>query len=146
MRLLGLHAVQAQRRSPPPHSARPLPRHEAAFTASVLRLLGVELPVTAHATLSRRGRAVARWRSRATSGGSSGPVHLVLDSTGLRLFGQGEWDAEEHGRAWRRWMRLHLAVDVITGEITAHVLTEGTAHDAAQVPPCSSEQKAPSPA
>ena len=61
-------------------------------------------------------------------------MHLVLDSTGLELFGQGEWCAAKHGRARRRWMKLHLGVDATTGEIVAHVLTDGHADDAAQVP------------
>ena len=107
-------------------------RQAAAFTASVLRLLGVELPVPDHTTLSRRGHAFAGRQPRVAAG--SGPVHLVLDSTGLQLFGQGEWDAEKHGRAKRQWLKLHLAVDADTGEIAAHVLTAGTADDAAQVP------------
>ncbi len=58
----------------------------------------------------------------------------MLDSTGLELFGQGEWDAEKHGRLRRQWCKLHLAVDAETGEIAAHVLTDGHADDAAQVP------------
>jgi len=58
----------------------------------------------------------------------------VLDSTGLELFGQGEWDAEKHGRARRAWRKLHFADDAGTGEIAAHMLTEGQADDAAQVP------------
>ena len=58
----------------------------------------------------------------------------MLDSTGLELFGQGEWNAEKHGWARRTWRKLHLAVDAVTGEIAAHVLTEGHADDAAQVP------------
>ena len=58
----------------------------------------------------------------------------MLDSTGLELFGQGEWDAAKHGRKKRQWRKLHLAVDATTGEITAHVLTESAADDAAQVP------------
>ena len=107
-------------------------RQAAAFTASVLRLLGVELPVPDHTTLSRRGHAFAGRQPRVAAG--SGPVHLVLDSTGLQLFGQGEWDAEKHGRAKRQWLKLHLAVDADTGEIAAHVLTDGNADDAAQVP------------
>jgi Transposase DDE domain len=107
-------------------------RQAEAFMASVLRLLGVELPVPDHTTSSRRGQASAGRQPRIAAG--SGPVHLVLDSTGLHLFGQGEWDAEKHGRAKRRWLKLHLAVDATTGEIAAHVLTEGTADDAAQVP------------
>ena len=107
-------------------------RQAAGFAASVLRLLGVELPVPVHTTLSRRGRAFAGRQSRAAAGG--GPVRLVLDSTGPQLFGQGEWDAERHGRARRRWLKLHLAIDATTGEIAAHALTDGDADDAAQVP------------
>ena len=109
-------------------------RQVAGFATSVLRLLGVELPVPVHTTLSRRGRAFASRRSRAAAGGGNGPVHLVLDSTGLQLFGQGEWDAERHGRLRRRWLKLHLAVDATTGEIAAYALTDGNADDAAQVP------------
>ncbi len=56
----------------------------------------------------------------------------MLDGTGLELFGQGEWDAERHGRARRQWRKLHLSVDAGTGEIAAHALTEGHADDAAQ--------------
>ena len=107
-------------------------RQAAGFAASVLRLLGVELPVPDHTTLSRRGQAFAGRRPRVAAAGE--PTHLVLDSTGLQLFGQGEWDAEKHGRAKRRWLKLHLAVDAITGEIAAHALTDGNADDAAQVP------------
>jgi len=61
-------------------------------------------------------------------------MHLVLDSTGLEQFGNGEWDAEKHGRARRQWHKLHLAVNAGTGEIAAHMLSEGHADDAAQVP------------
>ncbi len=61
-------------------------------------------------------------------------MHLVLDSTGLELFGQGEWCAAKHGHARRRWLKLHLGVDATTGEIAAHMLTDGHVDDAAQVP------------
>ena len=64
----------------------------------------------------------------------SGPLYLVLDSTGLELFGQGEWNAEKHGRARKQWRKLHLIADATTGEVAAHMLTEGHADDAAQVP------------
>ena len=103
-------------------------RQTEAFARSVLALLGLALRVPDHSTLSRRGRTFARRQSRVRAG--SGPVHLVLDSTGLELFGQGEWCAAKHGRARRRWMKLHLGVDASTGEITAHVLTDGHADDA----------------
>jgi hypothetical protein len=107
-------------------------RQAEAFCRSVLRLLGLALSVPDHTTLSRRGRAFAGRQPRVLA--STGPIHLVLDSTGLELFGQGEWDAEKHGRTRRQWRKLHLAVDADTGEIAAHVLTEGHADDAAQVP------------
>ena len=73
---------------------------------------------------------LAGWRVRA----GSGRVHLVLDSTGLELLGQGGWCAAKHGRSRRRWRKLPLGVDATTGEIAAHVLTDGHADDAAQVP------------
>ena len=107
-------------------------RQAEAFARSVLALLGVELRVPDHTTLSRRGRTFAGRQPRVRA--SSGPVHLVLDSTGLGLFGQGEWCAAKHGRARRRWLKLHLGVDATTGEVVAHVLTDGHADDAAQVP------------
>jgi len=107
-------------------------RQAEAFSRGVLRLLGLALPVPDHTTLSHRGRAFAGRQPRVRT--SASPVHLVLDSTGLELFGQGEWDVEKHGRALRQWRKLHLPVDAGTGEIAAHVLTEGHADDAAQVP------------
>jgi len=107
-------------------------RQAEGFARSVLRLLGVTLLVPDHTTLSRRGRAFAGRQPRVQA--SSGPMHLVLDSTGLELFGQGEWCAAKHGRLRRRWLKLHLGVDASTGEIAAHVLTDGDADDAAQAP------------
>ena len=106
-------------------------RQAEAFSCSVLRLLGLALSVPDHYTLSWRGRAFAGRQPRVLA--SAGPVHLVLDSTGLELFGQGEWDAEKHGRLRRAWRKLHLAVDAGTGVIAAHVLAEGHADDAAQL-------------
>jgi hypothetical protein len=50
-------------------------------------------------------------------------LHLLLDSTGLKLCEKGEWNNEKHGRARRSWRKLHLAVDADTGEIVASVLT-----------------------
>ena len=107
-------------------------RQAEAFSRSVLALLGLKLASPDHTTLSRRGRAFAGRQPRIAR--HDGPVHLVLDSTGLQLFGQGEWDAQKHGRTRRQWRKLHLAVDASTGEIAAHVLTEGHADDAAQAP------------
>ena len=106
-------------------------RQAEGFAASVLRLLGQDLRVPDHTTLSRRSRGFAGRRPRVIP---HGPLHLVIDSTGLKLFGQGEWDEEKHGRTRRSWRKLHLAVDAGTGEIVACVLTDNAADDAGQVP------------
>jgi Transposase DDE domain len=106
-------------------------RPAEGFTASVLRLLGQALRVPDHTTVSRRSRGFAGRRPKTVP---HGPLHLVIDSTGLKLFGQGEWDEEKHGRVRRSWRKLHLAVDADTGEIVASVLTENGADDAGQVP------------
>jgi hypothetical protein len=106
-------------------------RQAEGFASSVLRLLGLDLPVPDHTTLSRRGRTCANRRPQVVL---RGPLHLLLDSTGLKLFGKGEWNNEKHGRARRSWRKLHLAVDAETGEIVARVLTSKEAGDAGQVP------------
>ena len=107
-------------------------RQAEAFSPRVLRLLGLVPSLPDHSTVSRRGRTFTGRQPRVQA--STGPVHLVLDSTGLELFGQSEWDAGKHGRARRQWRKLHLAVDADAGETAAHVLTEGHPGDAAQVP------------
>jgi Transposase DDE domain len=74
-------------------------RQAEGFASSVLRLLGLELPVPNHSTLSRRGRTYANRRPRVVP---DSPLHLLIDSTGLKLFGQGEWKARSTaGRAGR---------------------------------------------
>jgi hypothetical protein len=106
-------------------------RQAEGFVSSVLRLLGLDLPVADHSTLSRRSRGFANRQSKVSP---HGPFHLVIDSTGLKLFGQGEWDSKRHGRARRSWRKLHIAVDANTGEIVASVLTGNVTGDASQVP------------
>ena len=78
--------------------------------------------MTDHTTLSRRGRAFVGRQPRAVK--HDGPVHVILDSAGLEVFGQGEWDAEKHGRTPRQWCKLYLAIDAESGEIVSHVLTD----------------------
>ncbi len=109
----------------------PALRQAEGFARSVLRPLRRELRVPDHTTPSRRSRGFAGRRPTSVP---HGPIHLVIDSTGLKLFGRGEWDAEEHGRARRSWRKLHVAVDADTGEIVACALTDNGADDAGEVP------------
>jgi hypothetical protein len=61
-------------------------------------------------------------------------VHLLVDSTGLKLCGSGEWLFEKHGTKTRRsWRKLHIAVDADTGQIAAAALTTSDIDDASQV-------------
>lgn len=106
-------------------------RQAEGFAASVLRLLGQDLRALDHTTINRRGR---RFAGRRPAVVPQGPVHPVIDSTGLKLLGRGERDAEKHGRARRSWRKLHVAVDATTGEIVARVLTASGVDDAGQVP------------
>src|SRR5271166_1533902 len=75
---------------------------------------------------------------------SSGPMHLIVDSTGLKLCGPGEWLFERHGTRTRRtWRKLHIGVDADTGEIVAVGLTAHDVDDGAQVGPLLDQVKRP---
>jgi hypothetical protein len=101
------------------------------LVGSLLGLMGLDLPVPDHSTLSRRSRTLAVAPQVA-----SGPVHLLVDSTGVKLSGPGEWLVEKHGTQRRRaWRKLHLAVDAKTGTIVASTLTSKEVDDAAELGP-----------
>jgi IS5 family transposase len=107
-------------------------RQTEGLIRSIVRLLGLPLAVPDHSTLSRRAETLRVVRPRS----SSVPVHLIVDSTGLRLCGPGEWLVEKHGpRTRRSWRKLHLGVDADTGEIVAAELTSRDADDGSQVGP-----------
>jgi hypothetical protein len=107
-------------------------RQTEGLIGSVLRLLGLDLPVPDHSTLSRRAETLAVPRPRS----GSEPVHLLVDSTGLRLCGPGEWLTERHGgRGRRSWRKLHLGVDADTGRIVASTLTDKEVDDGSRVGP-----------
>ena len=109
-------------------------RQTEGLIGSILQLLDLDLPVPDHSTLSRRAETLKLPKPR--SGLGCGPVHLLVDSTGLRLCGPGEWLAEKHGTKRRRaWRVLHLATDADTGRIVASVLTDKDADDGSQVGP-----------
>ena len=107
-------------------------RQTEGLVGSILQLLGLDLPVPDHSTLSRRAETLEVPRPRS----GCAPVHLLVDSTGLRLCGPGEWLAEKHGSRTRRsWKKLHLGVDADTGRIVATALTGHDGDDGSQVGP-----------
>ena len=107
-------------------------RQTEGLIGSILRLLGLDLAVPDHSTLSRRAETLEVPRPIPRTE----PVHLLVDSTGLQLCGAGEWLVEKHGTRRRRsWRKLHIGVDASTGQILASELTPHDVDDSSQVEP-----------
>jgi len=109
-------------------------RQTEGLMTSIVDLLGVQLGTPDHSTLSRRARKMASISTGCVL--PDGQIHLLIDSTGLKVFGAGEWLQEKHGaKARRTWKKLHLAVDADTGMIMASTLTGNDVGDPSQVAP-----------
>ncbi len=109
-------------------------RQTEGLIGSVIRLLRLDLAVPDHSTLSRRTETLEVPRPRSSAGAE--PLHLLVDSTGLKLCGAGEWLHEKHGTKVRRsWRKLHLGLDAGTGQIVASLLTSKDVDDGSQVGP-----------
>ena len=108
-------------------------RQTEGLLRSITALLGVSLAIPDHTTFSRRSAALSLPTTRRPS---SEPVHVVLDSTGLKVYGVGEWQREKHGgRGRRTWRKLHLAVNPDNSEILASELTTNEVGDLSMVRP-----------
>jgi hypothetical protein len=108
-------------------------RQAEGLMLSVVELLGREMAVPDHTTVSRRAMSLP---SIAEVQVPNGPLHVLIDSTGLKVYGAGEWLVEKHGQKSRRgWRKLHLAVHAHSGQIVASVLTEQDVDDPSQVGP-----------
>ncbi|MFT5359033.1 MAG: IS5 family transposase [Polyangiales bacterium] len=106
-------------------------RQAEGFLRSILGLMDVGLEAPDHTTLSRRSRHLDTVLHPVPT---TGPIHLIVDSTGLSIVGEGEWAAAKRGGNGKRgWKKLHLGVDR-SGAIVAQVLTDGNADDAATAP------------
>ena len=98
--------------------------------------MGLDLPVPEYSTLCRRRRPQRRDRTKL----GAEPIHFLIDSSGLKVMGEGEWKVRQHGvRKWgkekrRKWIKLHLGMDARTGQITAARVTEPGADDGNQLP------------
>ena len=107
-------------------------RHIEGLIGSIIRLLGLDLAIPDHSTLSRRAETLAIARAPA----NAEPVHLLVASTGLKLSDAGEWLVEKHGTNRRRsWCKLHIGVDADTGQIVAAALTTNDVDDGSQAGP-----------
>lgn len=101
------------------------------FLQSIFTLMKVDLPIPNYTTLSRRAEKL---EVDIKAKPSSEPRHLVIDSTGLKVFGEGEWKVRTHGKDKRRtWRKLHLSIDAKSHEIIACSLTTNQVHDSMEV-------------
>ena len=109
-------------------------RQAMGMTQSLLKLAGLDWPVPDYSTVSRRQKTlqVAIGAVPTTTG-----LHLLVDSTGIKMLGEGEWKTKKHGADYRRqWRKVHLGIDATTLEIRAMEVTDNSVGDAPVLPGC----------
>jgi len=107
-------------------------RQAMGMTQSLLQLAGLDWPVPDYSTVSRRQKTlrVAIEVMPTTTG-----LHLLVDSTGIKMLGEGEWKTRKHGADYRRqWRKVHLGIDAATLEIRAMEVTDNSIGDAPMLP------------
>jgi hypothetical protein len=103
-------------------------RQTEGLGRSIIALLGVKVAVPDYTTLCKRS---ADLKVALSPGQVQGAKHIVVDSTGLKVYGEGEWKVRQHGYSKRRtWRKLHLSVNEATQSVEAVVLTEAGVDDA----------------
>jgi hypothetical protein len=107
-------------------------RQTTGFLESLLRLMGLDWAVPDFSTLCRRQKTL---KVDIPYRGSEGPLHLLIDSTGIKVEGEGEWNARKHGGPKRRvWRKIHIGIDEQTLEIRAAEFTTSDVGDAPMLP------------
>jgi hypothetical protein len=101
-------------------------RSAEGFVRSLFQMLKIDLPVPDHSTLSKRGKDLKVKLPKKTSQS----LNIVMDSSGLKIYGEGEWKVRMHGVSKRRtWRKLHVGANPEDGEIQAVLLTENNVSD-----------------
>ena len=108
-------------------------RQIMGFAQSLLQLAGLDWTVPDYSTLCRRQRTL---QVKIPSSKKAGALHLLVDSTGIKMLGEGEWKTKKHGAEYRRqWRKVHLGIDAETLEIRAIEVTDNRQGDAQMLPP-----------
>jgi hypothetical protein len=101
-------------------------RQTEGFMRSLFAMMKIALPVPDHTTLSNRGKALKVNVPKKTSQ----RLNIVMDSTGLKIYGEGEWKVRQHGVSKRRtWLKLHVGANPEDSEIQAVLLTDNSVSD-----------------
>ncbi|STB63925.1 IS5 family transposase [Chromobacterium violaceum] len=107
-------------------------RQTIGFIQSLLKLAGLGWGVPDYSTLSRRQQTL---QVKIPYQKSSGALHLLVDSTGIKMLGEGEWKTKKHGAEYRRqWRKVHLGIDAETLQIRAIEVTDNRQGDAQMLP------------
>ena len=110
-------------------------RQMEGLARSIFQLMQIDLAVPSYTQVCRRQNGLKVPLNLSPSLKDGHGVHLVIDSSGLKIYGECEWKVRKHGYAKRRtWRKIHLGVDEASGEITAQVLTENDVDDACVLP------------
>ena len=108
-------------------------RQTEGLMASVLTLMDLTISAPDHTAVSRRAVNLSVIQPAPVP---HSPLHVLTDSTGLQVYGVGQWLEAKHGaKSRRKWRKLHLAVDAASGMIVAQTLTDQDADDPSQVAP-----------
>ena len=108
-------------------------RQIEGLMTSVLSLMGLAISAPDHTTVSRRAVTLPVIQAASVP---HGPLHVLIDSTGLQVYRAGQWLEAKHGaKSRRKWRKLHLAVDATSGMIVAQTLTDQDVDDLSQVAP-----------
>jgi len=108
-------------------------RGTEGFGRWVFRLMKLDLAIPGYTALCKRAKKldidISIRKKR-------GKIDVIVDSTGLKVFGEGEWKTRTHGKSKHRtWRKLHLMIDADTQEIIADMLTDNSVHDSEPVTP-----------
>jgi len=118
-------------------------RQTQGLMRSISKLMQLEIPVPDFSTLSRRGHGL--FLPATPKAKSTDPVHLTIDSTGLKIFGEGEWLENRHKTKAKRkkWRKLHIGLDLATGKIICSDLTLDNVGDTTALPKLLDQINAP---
>lgn len=108
-------------------------RQTQGYATSLLKMMKLELTVPCYTQIQRRAYSLGMQAYKIPT---SGPIDIVIDSTGLKVYGEGEWKVRKHGYSKRRtWRKLHLGCDPKTGFIHCFTLTVNGTDDGSQLEP-----------
>jgi IS5 family transposase len=110
-------------------------RATQGMLSSIFQMMELDLPLPHYSTLARRRRKLTIRLPRVST---NEPIHLLVDSTGIKVYGNGEWMRLKHHKGTpakhRRWRRLHIAIDAETLSITAAEVTDNDTSDGQMLP------------